>query len=96
MYNRQPVVRSTRAGNEQEKPKNTSRYICWSELLRRTFGIEIVYSKCKSHLRPIALIKFEDVAKKIFKAMHLPSDVPQLHPARPLPKEPGGGDHWLN
>jgi hypothetical protein len=29
-------------------------------------------------LRLIALIKTEDVAKKIMTAMHLPSDIPQL------------------
>ena len=40
--------------------------------MRRTFGIEIVCSKCKSQLRPIALIKSENVAKKILKPMHLP------------------------
>jgi hypothetical protein len=62
----------------------------------RTPGGSIVCSKCKSQLRPIALIKSEDVAKKILKAMHLPSDVPQLRPARPPPQKTGGGDEWLN
>jgi hypothetical protein len=88
---------------EQEKPKNTSRYICWSELLRRTFGFEILCSKCHSQLRLIALIKTEDIAKKILTAMHLPADVPRLHPARPPPRSSGvaGGedrasDDWLN
>jgi hypothetical protein len=33
------------ASPAQDKPKNTSRYISWSELLRRTFGIEIVCTK---------------------------------------------------
>jgi hypothetical protein len=81
---------------EQDKPKNTLRYACWSELLRRTFGFEIVCSKCQAPLRLIALIKSEDVAKKILTAMHLPSDVPQLRPARPPPQKTGGGDDWLN
>ena len=81
---------------EQDKPKNTSRYISWSELLRRTFGFEIVCQKCQSPLRLIALIKTEDVANKILTAMHLPSDVPQLRPARPPPHKAGGGDDWLN
>jgi len=27
---------------------------------------------------------------------HLPTDVPELHPARPPPRENGGGDDWLN
>ena len=97
---------------EQDKPKNTSRYISWSELLRRTFGFEIACSKCHSQLRLIALIKTEDIAKKILTAMHLPSDlgpthptpaprgfaapVAQLRPARPPPQKTGGGDDWLN
>jgi hypothetical protein len=94
------------------KPKNTSKYISWSELLRRTFGIEILCTKCKSQLRLIALIKTEDLAKTILKAMHLPSDlgpthptpaprgfaapVAQLRPARPPPQKTGGGYDWLN
>jgi hypothetical protein len=71
--------------------------------LRRTFGFEILCSKCHSQLRLIALIKTEDIAKKILTAMHLPTDIPQLHRARPPPRSPGvaGGedrasDDWLN
>jgi hypothetical protein len=67
------------------------------------FGFEIVCSKCQAPLRLIALIKTEDVAKKILTAMHLPTEVPQLHPARPPPGSPGveGGEeqaseNWLN
>ena len=38
------------------------------------------------------------VAKKILKAMHLPSDIPELHPARPRPPpaDTGRSDDWLN
>jgi hypothetical protein len=87
------------APTEQDKPASTSKYIPWAELLRKTFGFEIVCSKCHGQLRLIALIKTEDVAQKILKAMHLPSDVPELHPARrprPPPGDTGGGDDWLN
>jgi hypothetical protein len=38
-------------------------YIPWAELLRKTFGFEIVCTKCKAQFRLIALIKTEDVAK---------------------------------
>jgi hypothetical protein len=71
----------------------------WAELLRKTFGFEIVCSKCHSQLRLIALIKTEAVAKTILKAMHLPTEIPELHPARPRPPpaaDTGGGDDWLN
>jgi hypothetical protein len=59
-------------------------------------GFEIVCLKCKAQLRPIALIKSADVAKKILRAMQVPSDVPHLRPARPPPQNTGGGDDWLN
>jgi hypothetical protein len=59
-------------------------------------GVDIVCSKCQSQLRLIALIKTEDVAKRILTAMHLPADVPDLHPARPPPGEAGAGDDGLN
>ena len=81
---------------EKDKPAGKSRYIPWAELLRRTFGFEIVCSKCHSQLRLIALIKTEDIAKKILTAMHLPANVPQLHPARPPPQKTGGGNDWVN
>jgi len=84
---------------EQVKPACKSTYIPWAELLRKTFGFEIVCEKCHSQLRLIALIKTEAVAKKILKAMHLPTEIPELHPARPArppPGDTGGGDDWLN
>ena len=54
--------------------------------------------KCHSQLRLITLVETEAVAKKILKAMHLPSDIPELHPARPRPPlaATGRGDDWLN
>ena len=77
-------------------PKNTSRYIRWSDLLRRVFGFEILCSKCQAPLRLIALIKAEDAAKKILTAMHLPTEIPELHPARPPPRQPESGEDWVN
>ena len=67
--------------------------------MRKTFGFEIVCSKCHSQLRLIALIKTEAVAQKILKAMHLPTVIPALHPVcppRPPPGDTGGCDDWLN
>ena len=80
----------------QENPAGKSRYIQWAELLRKTFGFEIVCSKCQAPLRLIALIKSEDIAKKILTAMHLPSEVPALHPARPPPRQQEGNDSSVN
>jgi hypothetical protein len=80
----------------RDKPAGKSRYIPWAELLHRTFGFEIVCSKCHSQLRLIALIKTEDIAERILTAMHLPADIPKLHPARPPPQKAGGGDDCVN
>jgi hypothetical protein len=82
-----------------DKSAGKSRYIPWAQLLRKTFGFEIVCSTCHSQLRLIALIKTEAVAKKILKAMHLPTESHELYPARsprPPPGNTGGGDDWLN
>jgi hypothetical protein len=84
---------------EQDKPKRRTRYIRWAELLRRVFGIEVVCSRCQNPLRLIALIKTEDTAKKILTAMHLPTEIPQLHPARPPPtscREARDAEDWVN
>ena len=54
-----------------------------------------------SELKPcsIALIKSENIAKKILTAMHLPTEVPELHPARPPPgreREWRDAQDWVN
>ena len=93
--------------DHKSKPAGKSRYVPWAELLRKTFGFEIVCQKCQSPLHLIALIKSEDIAKKILTAMHLPAElgparpapaprgfaapVAQLHPARPPAQEAEGG-----
>jgi hypothetical protein len=80
----------------KDNPATKSKYIPWAGLLRKTFGFEIVCSKCHSQLRLIALIKIGAVAQKILKAMHLPSDIAELHHTRSPPVDTGGGDDWLN
>ena len=92
-----PVAAPSAAG--QDKPKSRPKYIRWSELLRRVFGIEVVCPKCQAPLRLISLIKSEPIAKKILIAMHLPADVPGLHPARPPPgcgREGREAEDYLN
>jgi hypothetical protein len=94
-----PSPAATPPDAEQDKPKRRSKYIRWSDLLRRVFGIETVCQKCKVPLRLISLIKSEPIARKILIAMHLPADVPELHPARPPPGRDGDGrdaEDWVN
>jgi Putative transposase len=94
-----PAPAAATSPAEQDKPASKSTYIPWADLLRKTFGFEIVCQKCHSQLRLIALIKTESVAQKILKAMHLPTDIPELlppRPPRPPPDDTGGGNDWLN
>jgi hypothetical protein len=58
-------------------------------------GLQVA-KRSEDRLGLIALITTEDIAKRILTAMHLPATVPALHPARPPPKEPGGGDDGAN
>jgi hypothetical protein len=85
------VAAPTDAGQDKPKPK----YIRWSDLLRRVFGIETVCPHCRVPLRIISLIKSEPIAKKILYAMHLPTEVPKLRTARPPPdtEARGPGDY---
>jgi hypothetical protein len=70
-----------------------------SPLLRRVFGLDVLCSKCKAPLRLISIIKGQPIARKILVAMHLPAEVPELHPARPPPERDGAGqesEDWVN
>jgi hypothetical protein len=81
----------------QDKPKRRSKYIRWSELLRRVFGIETICQTCRAPLRLISLVKSEAVAKKILTAMHLSADA--RAPARAPPgRDPDarGAEDYIN
>jgi hypothetical protein len=94
---RKEVVPSpSEAATGHDKAKRKSKYIRWSELLRRVFGIDVVCSKCHASLRLISLIKDEAIAKKILVAMHLPAAAPELHPARPPPGHGGEATDGAN
>ena len=44
-------------------------------------------------------MKNQDIAKKILTAMHLPTEVPELYPARPPPgsdREAGDEEDWVS
>jgi hypothetical protein len=92
-----PVPEST-PQQEDKSPRTLplSHYISWSQLLRRTFSIDITCPRCQSPLRLIALIKNGDTIKKILSAMGLPTEAPKPYPARPPPSEPGDGAEYLN
>jgi hypothetical protein len=74
-----------------------SHYISWSELLKKTFGIDTICPRCKTPLRLIALVKTGDTINKILSAMGLPTEAPKLSPARSPPNQSGGeGGDLLN
>jgi hypothetical protein len=71
-----PVAATANAGQDMPKPK--SKYIRWSDLLRRVFGIETVCTHCQVPLRLISLIKSEPIAKKILSACTCPPRCPSF------------------
>ena len=95
-----PAPEAEATAEEEDGPARAmplSHYISWSELLRKTFQIDTICSRCKTPLRLISVIKTEETIKKILAAMGLPTEAPQPWPARPPPTEAGGdGGEWLN
>jgi hypothetical protein len=91
-------VPAVAALEENDKPSlPLSHCISWSQLLKKTFEIDTVCTRCTPPLRLIAMIETEDTIKKILSAMHLPTEAPKLWPARPPPSQSGGeGGDWLN
>ena len=65
------------SGPEKKSKASASRYIPWHELLRRTFGSEIMCLHCGGPLELIALVKKDDAIHKILSAMHLPTGPPK-------------------
>ncbi|MCP4675347.1 MAG: hypothetical protein GY854_07550 [Deltaproteobacteria bacterium] len=64
------------------------RYIDWAELMRRTFGVDVLAcEKCAGRMEIIALIDQPPVIKKILRHLGLPTEIPQARLARPPPVE---------
>ena len=70
---RSRVIKSS--SKEKMETSQTSR-IEWSELLKRTFGIDITQCSCGGKLRLIALISERGVIAKILRHMALKGDPP--------------------
>ncbi|MEO6096273.1 MAG: transposase [Fibrobacteria bacterium] len=66
-----------------------SRYIPWKELLRRTFGSEVVCPDCGGRLRLVALVKTEASIQMLLAAFHLPTGPPKVAAAEQPPGEEG-------
>jgi hypothetical protein len=66
------------------------RYWAWADLLRRIFAIDVLgCSQCGGRLRLIATIEDPAVVTRILRHLGLPTELPDLHPARPPPVSDG-------
>nr|MDQ3003754.1 hypothetical protein [Fibrobacterota bacterium] len=98
------VPKPTPDAENKTKAAARRRYIPWYELLKRTFGSEVLCPHCGGKLRLIALVKKEETIRKILAAMHFPTGPPKFAPARsPVGEEeelePNGGraeEEWLD
>ena len=86
-----PVPVEEAAKPKADKRGRRSKYIPRRELLKRTFGVDIVCPGCQGELRLIALVRTEAVIKKILAAMGLPAEGPKAACARSPPEATGGG-----
>ena len=69
-----------------ETARRRARGQCWAELMRRTFGFDVLACpRCGSRLRLIALIEEATVIERILGHLGVPTAVPAPHPARVPP-----------
>ena len=74
------------------------RYHPWAELLRRTFGLDILAcDACGGRLRLVATIAEPGLVSQILSHLGLPTEIPQAAPAQPLTWLPGlmPQDDWV-
>jgi hypothetical protein len=86
---KRPVIGLDPTDVEGEAPKKSPpRYYAWADLMRRTFGYDVMAClECGGRMKLIAMIDQPDVIKKILDHLNLPTDPPQVHPARPPPEQ---------
>ncbi len=64
------------------------RRLCWPELLKRTFSVDILQCpNCSGRLRIIAAINEPQVVRDILSHLGLPTEQPPLAPARAPPEQ---------
>ena len=79
---------SAQGKSGEKKPKaGGGRYIPWHELLRRTFGDEVVCPHCGGALRLLGLIKTERTIRTLLGAMHMPAGPPKVFAPGPEPTD---------
>jgi hypothetical protein len=85
-HRRKPPSSAAEADSGQPaKPRR--RPALWAELLRRTFGVDVLHCPlCGGRRELIALITQPHTAQRILEAMGVPAEPPELEPARPPPQ----------
>jgi len=76
------VPKPTPDAENKTKAAARRRYIPWYELLKRTFGSEVLCPHCGGKLRLIALVKKEETIRKILTALHMPTGPPKVQTAQ--------------
>jgi hypothetical protein len=72
----------------EPEPEPENGYIPWSELMQRTFGLDVMEcEKCGGRLKFLALIEDPDAIFKILDHLGLPTEPPRPRPARPPPED---------
>ena len=67
--------------------RRRSRGYVWAELMRRTFGIDVLgCPRCGGRLRLLALIEHARIVERILRHVGLPTDRPEPRPARAPPR----------
>jgi hypothetical protein len=74
-------------------PRRSGNYT-WAELMRRTFGYDVMAClECGGRMKLIAMIEEPAVIAKILTHLNLPTEPPIANPARPPPeRDDVGGD----
>jgi hypothetical protein len=77
-------------GRERRPLREEAR--CWADLMRRTFGIDVLACPCcGGRFRLIAVIEEASVVKRILCHLHLPTEVPTPRPGRAPPLDVARG-----
>ena len=63
----------------------------WAELLRRVFLVDVLACPCGGRRKVLAAIHDPDSIRRVLEALGLPSEAPELAPAR---GPPGGEECW--
>ena len=84
-------------GLPEAPERSTPRGYRWAELLRRTFGVDVLACpRCGGRLMLIALIERSDVIARLLGHLRLPSELPRPAPARSRGQAAGLDPRWAD